>query len=94
VQDCRSAWEALGEAAYRRSADETKNLQFRRSLYVVRDVPEGAVLTAQDVRSIRPGYGLEPKHLHAVLGQTAARSLKRGEALAWDMVSRAQPSAA
>ncbi len=86
VADCRAAWEALGSAAYRRSDAETANRQFRRSLYVVRDVPAGAVLTAADVRSIRPGFGLAPKALPEVLGRTAARALKRGEPFAWGMV--------
>ena len=53
---------------------------------MVRDVPAGAVLTKDDVRSIRPGYGLEPAQLPAVLGRTAARALKRGEPLAADMI--------
>jgi pseudaminic acid synthase len=87
--DCRHAWEALGEAAYVRGAEEGANRTFRRSLYVVRDVPAGAVLTAADVRSIRPGFGLEPEHLAKVLGRAAARPLKRGEPLAWDMVAGA-----
>ena len=56
---------------------------FRRSLYVVADVANGEALTARNVRSIRPGYGLPPKHLPEVLGCRAARSLKRGEPLAW-----------
>ena len=86
VADCRNAWEALGEATYARGPAETANKQFRRSLYVVRDVAAGAVLTEADVRSIRPGYGLAPKHLPAVLGRCAARPLKRGERFGWDMV--------
>jgi N-acetylneuraminate synthase len=86
VEDCRSAWEALGEAAYRRGDAEAGNRQFRRSLYVVRDVPEGAVIGEADVRSIRPGHGLPPKALPEVLGRRAARDLARGEPLDWDMV--------
>ena len=86
VQDGRSAWEALGGADYRRSEDEAVNRQFRRSLYVVRPVARGSALTSQDVRSIRPGFGLEPKHLDAVLGRTASRDLARGEPLALDML--------
>jgi N-acetylneuraminate synthase len=86
VRDCRNAWEALGGADYRRSADEAVNRQFRRSLYVVRPVARGAALTCEDVRSIRPGFGLEPKHLDAVLGRRAARDLERGEPLALDML--------
>jgi N-acetylneuraminate synthase len=86
VQDCRHAWEALGGADYRRSDDEAVNRQFRRSLYVVRPVAKGAAITPEDVRSIRPGFGLAPKHLGAVLGRRARRDLARGEPLAFDML--------
>jgi pseudaminic acid synthase len=86
VEDCRHAWEALGEPVLRRGEVERGNKQFRRSLYVVRDVARGAVLTGEDVRSIRPGFGLAPKLLPEVLGRTAARDLKRGEPVAWEMV--------
>jgi pseudaminic acid synthase len=90
VEDCRNAWGALGDASLERVADETANKQFRRSLYIVRDVARGAALTASDVRSIRPGFGLPPKHLPDVLGRPAARDLTRGEPLAWDMVGSAE----
>jgi len=53
---------------------------------VVRPVARGAVLTREDVRSIRPGFGLEPKHLDEVLGRRASRDLDRGEPLALDML--------
>jgi len=86
VDDCRHAWEALGHATLARAPDEDANRQFRRSLYVMRDVPAGAALTPADIRSIRPGFGLEPKCLPQVLGRPAARDLKRGEPLAWEMV--------
>ena len=86
VRDCRNAWEALGAADYRRGEAESANRQFRRSLYVVRDVKKGAALGAADVRSIRPGFGLEPKRLPQVLGRAASRDLFRGEPFAIDMV--------
>ena len=86
VRDCANAWSALGAADYRRGEVETGNRQFRRSLYVVRDVARGSVVTADDVRSIRPGFGLEPKHLPQVLGRVARRNLQRGEPFAADMV--------
>jgi pseudaminic acid synthase len=86
VEDCRSAFDALGEAAYRRGSDEAGNRQFRRSLYVVRDIRAGEVIGEADVRSIRPGHGLPPKALPEVLGRRAARDLARGEPLDWDMV--------
>ncbi len=86
VEDCRNAFTALGAADYRRSETEAHNRQFRRSLYIVRDVVAGQPLSALDVRSIRPGFGLEPSRLPQVLGRRATRALKRGEPLAWDMI--------
>ena len=86
MEDCRHAWEALGDPVLQRGEVETGNKQFRRSLYVVRDVAAGAALTRDNVRSIRPGFGLAPKLLPDVLGRPAARNLKRGEPLAWEMV--------
>lgn len=87
VRDCKDAWRALGRAHYDEKGSERGSRVFRRSLYVVRDVPAGAVLTAADVRSIRPGFGLPPAVLPQVLGRAAARPLIRGERLAWDMIA-------
>ncbi|MBC6983662.1 pseudaminic acid synthase [Caulobacter sp. 17J80-11] len=87
VRDCKAAWRSLGRVHYDLKGSERGNLAFRRSLYVVRSVGAGEPITAEHVRSIRPGYGLAPKHLPAVLGKTAARDLERGEALQWDMIA-------
>ena len=84
--DCRSAWEALGSVHYAEVEAEAASRDHRRSLYVVADVAGGEALTAANVRSIRPGFGLPPKHLGEVLGRPAARDLKRGEPLAWDLI--------
>lgn len=86
VEDCKRAWRALGTATYDLQGCEAGSTAFRRSLYVVRDVRSGEALTPDNVRSIRPGHGLPPKHLPEVLGRRAARDLKRGEPLAWDAV--------
>ncbi|MFC3079770.1 pseudaminic acid synthase [Phenylobacterium terrae] len=86
VRECKDAWRALGRAHYDLLGAERANLQFRRSLYVAADVPAGAPLTRDNVRSIRPGNGLPPASLPDVLGRPAARDLKRGEPLAWDMM--------
>jgi len=83
VEDCKRAWRALGQATYDLQGCERGNLTFRRSLYVVRDIVSGEALTPENVRSIRPGHGLAPKHLAEVLGRRAARDLKRGEPLDW-----------
>ncbi|MBP2294491.1 pseudaminic acid synthase [Azospirillum rugosum] len=82
----RTAWAALGRVHYGVEPSEAGGRDYRRSLYVVADVPAGASLTAENVRSIRPGFGMEPKHLPAVLGRRAARDLKRGAPLRWDML--------
>ncbi|MCW2243735.1 pseudaminic acid synthase [Azospirillum canadense] len=82
----RTAWAALGRVHYGVEPSEAGGRDYRRSLYVVADVPAGAALTAANVRSIRPGFGMEPKHLPAVLGRRAARALKRGDPLRWDML--------
>ncbi len=89
VADCRDAHCALGEAGYARGVEEEANRTYRRSLYVVADVARGARLGPDHVRSIRPGFGLPPAHLDAVLGRRATRDLKRGEPLAWEMIGQA-----
>jgi len=86
VRDCRDGWRSLGRAGLSRSGTERANAQLRRSLYVVADVAKGEALTPANVRSIRPGLGLPPKDLPRVLGRKAARAMKRGEPLSWDLV--------
>lgn len=87
VADCKRAWIALGEVGYDLKGAERGSIQFRRSLYVVEDIAQGEKLTTQNIRSIRPGFGLPPKHIDDVIGGTARRNLKRGEALQWDMLA-------
>jgi pseudaminic acid synthase len=86
VRDCKDAWRALGTASFNRGGVERANAQFRRSLYVVADIAAGETLTKANVRSIRPGLGMAPKHLPQVLGRKAARALKRGEPLSAEMI--------
>ena len=83
VDAVRIAEVALGEIQYSRTEKEMASLVFRRSLFVVQDVQKGETLTNQNVRSIRPGHGLPPKHLSEVIGTTAARDLMAGSPLAW-----------
>ena len=84
--DCRDAWSALGSVHYEEVEAEAAGRDHRRSLYVVADIAKGEVLSEANVRSIRPGHGLAPKHLYTVLGRPAARDLKRGEPLGWDLL--------
>jgi pseudaminic acid synthase len=64
-----------------------KSRQFSRSLYVAKDIKKGDLFTDENIRSVRPGYGLKPKHYDAVLGKRANRKLEKGTALSWDMIS-------
>lgn len=86
VVETERAWRALGGVAYGPTEAEKKSLQFRRSLYVVRDLKAGEALTRDNVRAIRPGLGLPPKYLDEVLGRCVRRDVKRGTALAWDLL--------
>lgn len=86
VVETARAWEALGKVAYGPTAAETRSLQYRRSLYVVHDVKEGEMLTAENVRAIRPGLGLPPKYFEHIIGRRVTRDVRRGTALTWDLL--------
>lgn len=74
-RDTKTAWEALGTVDYGIKSSESGNVKFRRSLYFVRNLKRGDRITEQDVRSVRPGYGLPPKFLKTVLGKRATRDI-------------------
>jgi N-acetylneuraminate synthase len=84
----REAEQALGSVSYQRTPSEAKNVCFRRSLFIVLDVKAGEPFTAENVRPIRPGYGLLPRHLEEVLGRRAACDIARGTPLSWELVAR------
>jgi N-acetylneuraminate synthase len=88
VDAVRMAEKSLGEIHFGISEKESSSRVFRRSLFVVRDVKQGQPLSADDVRSIRPGHGLHTRHLPEVLGKPAARDIERGTPLTWDLVKR------
>jgi pseudaminic acid synthase len=87
VEDCRAAWTVRGSVRNGPTPSEQASLAFRRSLYVVENIKRGEIFTSVNVRSIRPGHGLPPKHLESVIGQTATRTIEKGEPLDWNMVS-------
>lgn len=86
VRGCHQAFLARGEGRIEPSPHEQKSVVFRRSLYAYRDISAGAPLDRDNVRSVRPGYGLAPKHLQDVIGRRAARDIRRGEPLSWDIL--------
>lgn len=86
VVETERAWQAMGQVRYGATEAEGKSLVYRRSLYVTRDMQAGEVFSADNVRAIRPGLGLAPKHYDALLGRRARQAIKRGTALAWALV--------
>lgn len=86
VVETQRAWEAMGQVRYGPTDAEKKSLQYRRSLYVVKDLKAGDVLTEENLRAIRPGLGLEPKYQSIVKGKTISRDVKRGTALTWELL--------
>ena len=94
VEGCRAAWEALGTRHYGPASSERGSVQFRRSLYAVRDIAAGEAFSEANVRSIRPGFGLPPKFYRQVLGARARCAIARGTPLDWSMIEAVQPTAA
>ncbi|MGH2507691.1 MAG: pseudaminic acid synthase [Ktedonobacteraceae bacterium] len=85
VRDSARAWQSLGTVMYGCTEAEMKSSTLRRSLYVVKDMSIGETLTAENVKAIRPGYGLPPKYYELVLGRVIKQSVKRGTPLSWGM---------
>lgn len=84
VEQVREVEKAMGTVTYGVSEQEKSNVCFRRSLFVVEDIKAGETLTPENIRSIRPAYGLKPKHYKEVLGKTAKHELKRGTPLSFE----------
>lgn len=84
--EAKRAWKSLGQITYGATETEKKSLQFRRSLYIVKDMQAGEVLSEENVRSIRPGLGLPPKYITTVLGRPIKKDVKRGTALSWGLI--------
>jgi pseudaminic acid synthase len=82
----RTAWSALGNVDYGRAPSEEGNVIFRRSIYAVRDIDRGELISPENIRIIRPGFGLAPRHYEEVLGRRARASIRRGTPMAWDLV--------
>ncbi|MGL4447516.1 MAG: pseudaminic acid synthase [Shewanella sp.] len=87
-KDAKTAWSALGKINYDRTEAEKGNVKFRRSLYAVQDIQAGEAFTSENVRSIRPGFGLAPKFIEQITQQTATIFIRKGTALSWQMISK------
>jgi N-acetylneuraminate synthase len=89
VREIRNIESALGGVFYGPTEWEKPNRVFQRSLIVTEDVTAGEKFTPANLRSIRPGYGLAPKFMGDIIGKKAARAIKRGTPLSWDLVAGA-----
>lgn len=86
VKAIRNVEKALGEVVYPTDPTTIKGREFSRSLYVIKDVKAGEIITEENVRSIRPGFGLHPKFLKEVIGKRFAKDCERGERFSMDDV--------
>ena len=86
VLETGRAWKSQGMVSYGPTPSEKGSMQFRRSLYVVKDIKKGEPLSLDNVRAIRPGYGLAPKYMDMILGKKCSIDLPRGVSLKWDLI--------
>ncbi|AFY36523.1 N-acetylneuraminate synthase [[Leptolyngbya] sp. PCC 7376] len=86
VEETRRAWQALGNVTYGATEAERKSLGFRRSLYIAEEMKAGDKLTSQNLRCVRPGYGLAPKYYDLVINKAVNQDLQKGTPLSWDLL--------
>jgi len=86
VKAVREAEKLLGRVNYSMTEKRKKSRQFARSLYVAKDIKKGELLTEENIRSVRPGFGLHPKYMKDILGKRAAKDLKKGTAMEWSLI--------
>jgi pseudaminic acid synthase len=87
VKSVREVEKALGEVSYELTEKMKKSREFSRSLFVVKDIKAGEIFTEENIRSIRPGYGLHPKYLKEILGKRTTQDIKKGTPLKWGIVN-------
>lgn len=86
VRDVRQAEKAIGKVSYGATKQEKNSMVFRRSIFCVKDIEPGEVLTEENIRVIRPGYGMAPKYYEEILGQTALQKIERGTPIEHRMI--------
>lgn len=86
ARSLKVAWSAIGKVDYDRKTSEKSNLKFRRSLYFVKDLAIGDIISNDCVRSIRPGYGLLPRYLETIMGKKVSRDVKAGTPVMWNLI--------
>lgn len=84
VFDCNEAWKAKGSESFERPNIEKSNTIFRRSIYFIKNLDKGKVISKGDIKRIRPGFGLEPKYFDDIIGRKLISSVERGDPVSWD----------
>jgi pseudaminic acid synthase len=82
----KTAWQSLGKVDYGMKSSEQGSVKFRRSIYAIKDIKKGEQLTKENVKSIRPGFGLAPKYLDRILSSKAMRDISRGTPISLDLI--------
>lgn len=86
VEETERAWQAMGAIRYGGSANEKASIKFRRSLYISEDIKEGETLTINNLRIVRPGFGLAPKYYENLIGRRVNKDLPKGTAMSWEHI--------
>jgi len=86
VVETERAWQALGKVKYGPSDAEKGSIKFRRSLYIAEEMKSGEILNQNNLRAVRPGYGLQPKYYEILLGKKVNQDVKKGTPLSWELI--------
>ena len=87
VESANECWQGVGKLSFKRSKLEQNSMVFRRSLYFVKDLSEGQIITKDHIRKIRPGFGVSPKFYEKFIGKKVSRVVKRGERVDWEVIN-------
>ena len=88
VDETKRAWQAFGSIKFGPTKSEEKSLKYRRSLYISKEIKKGEALTSQNIKAIRPGYGMETKYLEDLLGRKVNKDLSAGTPMSWDFLEK------
>lgn len=86
VEETERAWQAVGEVRYGGSDDEQASIKYRRSIYISNDIKAGQQLTDDNMRIVRPGFGLAPKYYDMLIGRRVNKDLSKGTAMSWEHI--------
>ena len=86
VEDCNNAWQSLGQVGFHRSLLEESSKKYRESIYFVNNLKKGQVISKKDVRTIRPGFGIPPKYINALIGKHVSLDVERGDPVSFEKI--------